>query len=92
MLSLESRVRQADTPLVTEIDGEVVMMDVDSGSYFNLDAIGSDIWRRLAEPVGVSDLCDALAGTYDADIATIRRDVMALLGQMLDKGLVRVLD
>lgn len=90
MPTLTSRVQRSLSPLCTEIDGEIVMMDVDSGSYFNLDAIGSDIWRRLEQPVTVADLCDGLAADYAADLETIRRDVLALLGQMTEKGLVTV--
>ncbi len=76
--------------LTAEIDGEVVMMGIDQGRYFGLDDIGSDIWRRLETPVTLGDLVDALAAEYDAERTVIARDVVALLDQFLDHGIVRI--
>ncbi|MFV3131424.1 PqqD family peptide modification chaperone [Niveispirillum sp. KHB5.9] len=76
-------------PLTTEVDGETVMMDVESGSYFNLDRIGSAIWARLENPVRFDDLCRDLHAIYDAPLDTIRADVAALLSRMLSHKLVR---
>ncbi len=89
MIDLNTHVSQSASPLVTEIEGEMVMMDVKSGLYFNLDTIGSDIWRRIAEPVSVLALCEAMERNYDADLMTIRKDVLELLAQMAEHGLVR---
>lgn len=76
-------------PLTTEIDGEVVMMDLSSSAYFNLDSIGTAIWGQLETPTRFQDLCGALHARYDAPLDIIRRDVAALLSDMLTHGLVR---
>lgn len=77
-------------PLTTEVDGELVMMDLHSGAYFNLDSIGTVIWGLLANPVRFGDLCQAMHARYDAPLETIRLDVATLLSQMLDHKLVRI--
>ncbi|WP_372022840.1 PqqD family protein (plasmid) [Tistrella mobilis] len=76
-------------PLTTEIDGDVVMMDLASSAYFNLDSIGAAIWARLETPTRFEDLCGELHARYDAPLDIIRRDVAALLADMLTHGLVR---
>ncbi len=76
-------------PLTTEVDGELVMLDIDSGNYFNLDSIGTAIWGLLENPVCFGDLCQHLHTRYDAPLETIRADVAALLTRMLDHKLVR---
>lgn len=89
MIGLHDQVVANDDVLSTDVNGDVVMMDVDSGSYFGLDAISSDIWHRLAQPVTVEALCDDLLRDYDAPLDVIRRDVLALLNTLYDKKLVR---
>jgi hypothetical protein len=89
MVTLETRVSQADPPpLFSKIEGEIVMLDVTSGNYYNLDPVGSDIWQRLLQPVTVTELCAMLEKDYDAESETIRREVLSLLEVMLEKGLI----
>lgn len=76
--------------LTTEVDGKIVMMDMASGSYFHLDPVGSDIWRRLENPMTLDDLCSGLLDAYEGDPQTIRADVDALLQQMNEQGLIRI--
>ena len=89
MLTLESRIEIDPSPFSAEVDGEVVMMDAESGQYYALDPIGSAIWRRLATPLTVQDLCVELEAEYDAAPEVIRADVLALLDQMAERGLIR---
>lgn len=90
LLSLTSTICRSEDQLSTEIDNETVLMSIEQGCYYGLDTIGTDIWRRLDKPVTVSDLCAALSEEYDADIETIRNDVLMLLNQLAVKGLVDV--
>lgn len=90
MPTLQSRVRSASNPLTAEVNGELVIMDTDSGAYYSLDAIGTDIWNRLAAPIDVETLCRSLEQGYDAQADIIRRDVLDLLDSMVEKGLVEV--
>ncbi|MBF0375281.1 MAG: PqqD family protein, partial [Alphaproteobacteria bacterium] len=62
-------------------------MSVDRGVYCGLDAIGSDIWRRLEQPIRVDALCADLARDYDAPDETIAADVLALLARLLEQEL-----
>jgi hypothetical protein len=89
-LSLTSRVKSASDLVCAPVDGEIVILSVERGSYFGLDEIGSEIWQRLETPVRVDSLCDVLAETYEAQRATIERDVLALLESLVAEGLVSV--
>jgi hypothetical protein len=89
-LSLTSVVKSTKDLISAPIDDEVVILSVESGAYFGLDEIGSEIWRQLETPTRVSVLCDALATKYDADRLTIERDVLALLESLVTEGLVSV--
>lgn len=86
----QDSIRRKPGALCAEVDGEVVLMDVEKGVYFGLDAIGSDIWKRLETPASATELAAELAGDYDADVATIETDVLALFAQLVDHGLAEV--
>src|SRR5262249_14290844 len=87
-LSPTSTVQRSEEQIAAAVDDEIIILSVERGSYFGLDDIGSDIWERLANPIRIDALCDALAAEYDADRAIIERDVLALLGKLVDAGLV----
>lgn len=76
--------------LCTEVEGEFVMMDMTAGLYFNLDPIGSDIWRQLQEPIEVTQLCHSLQERYEAPAEVIERDVLTLLRRLQEKNLIDV--
>ncbi len=88
--SLTSLVRWSDDQLAATVDQEVVILSVERGSYYGLDDIGSEIWQRLANAVRVDALCASLAEKYDADQATIERDVLHLLEKLSAEGLISV--
>lgn len=90
-LSLSSMIRRGEENLAAEIGNELVLMSTRRGNYYGLDAIGADIWHRLATPISVADLCLALSKEYEADADTINRDVLALLGHLAHEGLIEVL-
>jgi hypothetical protein len=90
MLTLSSSVRAVPDMLTADVDGETVMMDAESGHYYNLDPIGSRIWQALAEPMQVDALCESLARDFDAPIEVIRKDVLALLETLAERKLLLV--
>jgi hypothetical protein len=87
-ISLTSVVKSNDKLVSAPIDGEVVILSVERGSYFGLDEIGSEIWRRLETPVRVDALCETLVENYDAERSIIERDVLALLEKLVAEELV----
>lgn len=69
---------------------ETVLMSLERGNYYGLDAIATDIWLRLEQPISIGDLCAQLVEDYEADLATIQRDVLNLLEHLRAEGLVDV--
>lgn len=87
-VTLETIVVRTGDIMASPVDDELVMMDMERGVYFGLDAVGADIWNRLAAPLAVADLCEQLMREYDVDRATCEADVLAVLNEMADNGLL----
>lgn len=88
-IGLDSTVVRSSDVLASSMGEELVMVDLDSGSYFGLDSIGAEIWARLEKPVLVSALCEELEREFEVDPATCTGDVLSLLNRMAEEGLLR---
>lgn len=72
---------------VHNADG-VVLLDVHSGAYFALNAVGSLVWEQLRAGGSRETALEALQGRYGAPRERLGRDVDALLERLLEKGLL----
>jgi hypothetical protein len=69
---------------------ESVLLDLASEQYFGLDAVGTRVWQLLEGDPDVQAAHAALAGEYDVDAAQLEADLLALLGQLADAGLIDI--
>ena len=80
--------RRSDTAMARRVDDDLVILDIPSGQYFELNAVGALLWDRLDGTHSVDDLIEAVLGEYDVDRETATTDVEDLLGEMIRAGLV----
>lgn len=89
-LELETQVRRLDDVLETEIDNETVMMDIEQGSYFGLNPVGSRIWALLGESIAIGDLCDQLTEEFEVPREQCESQVLGFLQDLFERGLLQV--
>lgn len=85
---LERRFRAADSAIFRELDGEAIILHLDTGIYFGLDVIGVHIWQGLARHESVDTIVAAIIGEFDVDDPRARGDVERLIDQLVAKGLM----
>jgi hypothetical protein len=78
---------------VAATQGEAtVLLDVERGRYHTLNAVGGRVWALLAAGTTVGDIVRTLHAEYALPLDTpadrVERDVMALLAQLRDAGLL----
>ena len=89
-LSLESMVCRHPEQVAAEMDGEVVMMNTDTGMYFALNEVASFIWDRLAEPLSLQRICDFVLAEFDVTPETCESDTRKFVESMVRDGLLLV--
>jgi hypothetical protein len=89
-LSLDDRLVIPSTVVARDLDGETVMLNLDTGIYFGLDPVGSVIWNQLREPTRLRSVRDRLLAEFDVDADTAAADLLRLAEQLLDRGLIRL--
>jgi hypothetical protein len=80
--------RPSPDVVVREIDGEAVLLDLASGRYFGLNAVGTRAWTALAAGGSVDEAVAAVAAEFDAPDAEIAADIAALVSELLARGLL----
>ena len=83
-----TRVRVGKNVHVREFDGEMVLLDLDRGEYFGLDALGCRVWKSLAEGKSLAEIADDLAPEHEVEPERLLADLLALVNDLLARGLV----
>lgn len=76
--------------LTTQIDDETVMMSIERGKYYALDAVANHIWTLIQKPVKIGVLIHELQSVYESDPGEVEKDVLTFLNQLENAGMVRV--
>jgi len=71
-----------------EIDGETLIINVETGYYFSLDGVGSLIWSMLAAGVDERDMVASIVSEFDVEESTARTDLQALIDALVSEELV----
>jgi hypothetical protein len=74
----------------TELEGEAVLLNLNSGKYYSLNETGARIWSQLQTPVTLSELRDAMLARYDVEFETCDRDLRQLIAGFAAAGLIEV--
>lgn len=83
---------RVNTPQVIHesIDGEVIIIDLGTGTYYSLKGSGADVWELIHGQPGVdsSELVDLLAPGYTASRDEIVAAIASFLADLRSEGLV----
>jgi hypothetical protein len=86
-LALTDRVAARPDVIFRALGAEAIVLNLDGGLYFGLDEVGCRIWS-LVESLDLEGASQALAGEYEVTIDDARRDVVAFVQSLIDRGLV----
>ena len=85
---------RVNTPMVTHetIDGEAVIINLDSGNYYSLVDAGSFIWGLIDKGASAREVQNVVLATYHGDADDIDRGVQHLLAQLQQENLIVPVD
>jgi len=86
--SLDTLVRVPKDVVFRELDGEAVILNLESGMYFGLDPIGTRIWRLVEENGSLRAVWEAMQREFEAPGDTLRSDLLTFINELSAKGLV----
>lgn len=71
-----------------ELEGESVLLNIETETYFGLDDVGTRMWRQLTESASIQLAYDALLSEYDVTPDTLKKDLGSLLEELFENGLI----
>jgi len=83
-----TRYRRAEAVSFTELDGEIICLNLEAGQYVGMKDVGQSIWERLDEPRPLDDLVQHVTAQYDVERDAAVSDVRAFLADLVEAGLV----
>ena len=89
-ISFSDRVRLPDDVLISRLQEESVILNLDSERYFGLDDVGTRILSVLTNSDSIEAAYQSLLAEYDVDRVVLREDLLALIESLLQKGIVQV--
>jgi hypothetical protein len=91
-ISTESIVTVTQVQISCEVNGEAVILHFDSGNYFGLNEVGTLVWKMMKQPRSVRELRDAILREYEVEPEQCERDLLGLLRELCERGLIEVRD
>ncbi len=76
--------------IARQVGDECVMLDMASGFYFGVDAVGARIWQLLSETGSCAALVDRLTQEYDVPPEQAESDVARFVEELTAHGLLSV--
>lgn len=77
--------------LAREVGGEMVLLDVDLGTYYGLNEVGTRVWALLVEGENFGKVEERLLAEFEVDRPTLEADLRGLLRDLAEHGLIDVI-
>jgi hypothetical protein len=89
---LKGRVTTPDGVLVRELEGESVLLNLNSESYFGLDGVGTRMWAALTASPSIEAAYETLLAEYEVEPEHLRTDLSRFVEKLAAAGLIDVSD
>ena len=76
--------------LYSKVGDEIVLLTIESGKYFKVDAVGSRIWEIIKTPISIENLCGQLVAEYDVSYEQCLRDISPFLEKINRDNLILI--
>ncbi|ALP35728.1 metallophosphoesterase [Paenibacillus sp. IHB B 3084] len=85
------RVIHGEEVYVSDMDGEKVMMSINTGKYYNLGFTGGRIWELAESCPSLGEIVAALTDEYEVDEERCRQQVHSFVAELEREGLLKLL-
>jgi hypothetical protein len=89
----ETSIAARDQEVVScDLPGGAALLDLRTGTYFSISSVGAFVWGLMRDPIAVADIHKALVAQYDVEQGKCYSDLMKLLQDLAEAGLIVSVD
>lgn len=81
-------VGRRDRVMSQQVEGDAVLLDIESGEYFALNDVGGLVWDLCDGSRSVADVAELISAEFEVDKSTALTDALELLESLAGVGLV----
>ena len=74
----------------TDMDNEIVMMDINKGKYYGFNSVGSRIWELIEKPLSVKEVISILLKEFNVDNKICEDTVLTFLNRLYNEKLITI--
>lgn len=74
----------------SDMGEETVILNLKTGVYHSLNAVGTRIWSLLQEAKTANDILDVIVNEYEVERDCCERDLLMLLQELANEKLIEV--
>jgi hypothetical protein len=87
-ISFDQKLVVTSDTLINVIEGESVLLNLKSESYFGLDQVGTRMWTLLTTSGSIQAAYEKLLDEYEVEAAELKRDLSEFIENLLSLNLV----
>ena len=91
-ISPQATISPMPEQISSELDGEVVILNLSSGIYYGLNEVGNRVWELIQQPRSFEELCGVLVDEYDVSSDICQQELTKLLLELKNACLIEVRD
>ncbi|WP_366657007.1 PqqD family protein [Fodinicurvata sp. EGI_FJ10296] len=89
-ITVRSVVEAKPEPLAAPLAEGLVILQVETDRYYNLNELGTEVWGLIQKPTTVNEIVDNITSTHDVDAERCEADIVSLLQDMARARLITV--
>jgi len=90
-VSLQSSIKICDDVVSRDLEGEAVILNLETGTYFGLNEVGTRIWTLIQEHESLNRVFEAIRHEYEVSPEALEGDLLRIIDELRTKGLISVL-
>ena len=90
MIAKYDTVSAAPHQVSTTLGTESVILELQAGTYFSVNEVGTAVWNYLQQPRHVTDVIAHIVNKYEVSPDQAEAEILSFLQSLVDKGLVTV--
>jgi len=90
MVELKMRAVVPPHVLIRQLDGESVLLNLESERYFGLDATGTRMWELVTSQPYIALALEKLQEEYEVEPEVLQSHLTQLLSGLVENGLLQV--
>ncbi len=80
---------RAPSAVAEHVEGDCLILDLESGRYFGIGEVGGFIWRLLDGGRSIEEIADRVARHYEVSRERAAEDAQELVQQLSELGLLQ---